>query len=730
MATLKRSTTSLLLRIPLLAGLLGAPGTLQAQWPVVVNQLPGVDVLGVAWGPGGAWLLGGSELRRLSPGEGSGDLLLRECQQLTGPATELVIGERLAALHLENGGLLVDDLQTGEQSMPLAGISTLAQGGQTLLAAGEGGLWLARLDLSISIHNQSLGAFSAPPTALCGHEGLAWLVAADTLRGFGLGDPPLPLGRLALSGVRRLAEHEDRLLACRGDEGLTVVDLADPFVPVAWPWQPDFPVLDALWWRDQLFVLAAGDSGLVLLDTADPHSPRLLGRWNTVRRAERLALHGDSLLVAEGAEGLSLHLLRAGTGSPHPELLARHASRPQVLEIQNGQLSRTSVWLLDRKQGFRVFEWPEPVGWPPSAEPPHETAGVVLPLPVDGGDWRDGLIAGCRYGAGLRFFQETESGIQLRGIHPTDPVQLLAWGPEDLIAYVTPEAFVALKQANRTPWYLLHHGWVNLQGLPLCAAWTGDRRLFVGCADGRLCQVDARDPLAPVLEQVYQLGGPVRDLSVIRSFDSWSDEGLVVVADALHRLDPRDGAWALRDSLQVDAGRFTCVAINEVFGLAGLADPPRLLEFTHSSLGLTWIDELGPILPAAPSAVGRRLSDDSLVGLGWAALENGDLLELALIDHVGIEPGARRPSGLDLRAAPNPFNPSTRLSFSLSGAVAEARLLVHDLGGREIWRRELGAQAAGTREFNVAPSGWASGLYIATLEADGQRACCKLLLAR
>lgn len=700
----------------------GLPLPALAQWPELVDTLPGVDARGVGWNAQGPWVLSDVDLRRLRLDEGPGGLLLQQRRELAPEMEEAALGDHLAAWRGADSGLRVMVLETGTVSIAQAGISTLAQGGQTILAAGASGLWQGRLDQPTPAFEQVLGAFSFAPTALCGREGLAWLVAADTLCGYGLGDPPLPLGRRHLPGVQRLAEHEDRLLACLGAGGLQVVDLADPFVPVAWPWQLGFPVLDAVWWREQVFALAAGDSGLALADFSDPGAPQLLGRWRTVLRADRLSLKGDSLLVAEGAAGVSLHVLRDEGGNARPELLARHATRPHILAIQNEHGSMSRAWMLDRDQGFRRFVWPE---WPETGSPVEE-GGVSLPLPVDGGDWRDGLIAGCRFGAGLRYYQETESGIVLRGINPGDPVKLLAWGPDDLIAYVTPQAFVAIKQANRNPWFVLHHGTINLQAEPLCAAWTDDRRLFVGCADGRLLQVDVTTPLAPVLEQALSLAGPVRSLSVMHVYDSWETPGLAVAADKLYLLERQTGSYALVDSIESDQGNFTSVAINEMWGLAGMDNPPRVCEISHGSgqMGVGGCRDV----PASPLAVGRRYSD-AAGGFCWAALDNGDLLYLEGNDEVGIgDLPSGVPGGLALAAHPNPFNPVTRLSFVLDAAVDEARLTVHDIAGRLVTQRELGPLPAGQREISLTADGWPSGLYLARLEAGDRTALAKLLL--
>ena len=708
-----------------LAWSLGMPLSALAQWPELVDTLPGVDAVDVNWNAQGLWVLGGADLRRLALDTGPGGLLLRERIESLIVANKVLLGDRLAALRADDGQVWLYDLETGSHG-DYSGVSAAAQDSVWLLMATQDHFYRCRLDSSFIFWEAFAEAFPEPPEALSLQGEQVWALAADTLRGVSLAIPPLVYGSLPFADhPLALCQSGERLVACLGEGGLRVVDISEPETPFAAPaWQPGFPVLDAIWWREQLWALAAGDSGLALADFSDPGAPDLLGRWRTVQRAQRLGLKGDSLLVAEGAAGVSLHVLRDEGGNARPELLARHATRPHILKIQNGHWSYGRAWMLDREQGFRVFAWPEQ--WP--YEGPQEEGGVALPLPVDGGDWRDGLIAGCRYGAGLRFYEETEDGIVLRGINPGDPVKLLAWGPDNLIAYVTPDAFVALKQANLSPWFLLHHGTIYLQAEPLCAAWTSDQRLFVGCADGRLFQVDATDPQAPVLEQVLTLAGPVRDVSVQHPYDGWSGDRLAVTAGKLYLLQRQAGTWVAADSLAADQGAFTCVAINELWGLAGADNPPRIFEL---ALGLDdiSIEAAGLAVTAPPLAVGRRISDAG-GGFCWAALDNGDLLYLCGNDEIGVDPGPARPGLMTLSAHPNPFNPVTRLSFTLEAPVDGARLTVHDLAGRLVSRRELGPLPAGEREITLAAEGWPSGLYLARLEAGDRTALAKLLLIR
>ena len=88
-----------------------------------------------------------------------------------------------------------------------------------------------------------------------------------------------------------------------------------------------------------------------------------------------------------------------------------------------------------------------------------------------------------------------------------------------------------------------------------------------------------------------------------------------------------------------------------------------------------------------------------------------------------------RPNALVLAAAPNPFNPLTRLSFNLT-RPGPVRLAVFDLLGREVALPAAGHFSAGFHHIAFDAGALASGLYLARLEAEGRTAVAKLMLVR
>jgi hypothetical protein len=91
-------------------------------------------------------------------------------------------------------------------------------------------------------------------------------------------------------------------------------------------------------------------------------------------------------------------------------------------------------------------------------------------------------------------------------------------------------------------------------------------------------------------------------------------------------------------------------------------------------------------------------------------------------------------ASLALAAAPNPFNPSTTLRFTLPGASA-VHLAVYDASGRRVRTLQTGVLTAGEhlvrwdgRDDRGASA--ASGTYSVRLEAAGAARTVKLILVK
>jgi hypothetical protein len=78
---------------------------------------------------------------------------------------------------------------------------------------------------------------------------------------------------------------------------------------------------------------------------------------------------------------------------------------------------------------------------------------------------------------------------------------------------------------------------------------------------------------------------------------------------------------------------------------------------------------------------------------------------------------------------PNPFNPVTNIKFDLpeSGFV---ELTIYDINGRKITKLVQQQMNAGSYSADWDASGYASGVYIYSIEAGGQKESKKMVLIK
>jgi hypothetical protein len=101
-----------------------------------------------------------------------------------------------------------------------------------------------------------------------------------------------------------------------------------------------------------------------------------------------------------------------------------------------------------------------------------------------------------------------------------------------------------------------------------------------------------------------------------------------------------------------------------------------------------------------------------------------------VVSSVADRPGTISPEAVTLgRNYPNPFNPSTRISYSLP-RESRARVTVLDRAGRTVAVLTDAWQSAGLHEIRFDASGLASGAYFYRLEAGGSSQTRKMALIR
>ena len=78
---------------------------------------------------------------------------------------------------------------------------------------------------------------------------------------------------------------------------------------------------------------------------------------------------------------------------------------------------------------------------------------------------------------------------------------------------------------------------------------------------------------------------------------------------------------------------------------------------------------------------------------------------------------------------PNPFNPTTTISFALPEA-SHVELTVYDLQGREVIELVNGVRDAGVHEATFEASDLASGIYFYRIEAGDFKTVRKMVLVK
>lgn len=87
------------------------------------------------------------------------------------------------------------------------------------------------------------------------------------------------------------------------------------------------------------------------------------------------------------------------------------------------------------------------------------------------------------------------------------------------------------------------------------------------------------------------------------------------------------------------------------------------------------------------------------------------------------------PTEFAFSAFPNPFNPTTMLSFDLPHAI-DVKIHIHDILGREVKRLDLGALTIGHHDIAIGSNDWPSGFYFASISTETFSQTTKLLLLK
>jgi hypothetical protein len=94
-----------------------------------------------------------------------------------------------------------------------------------------------------------------------------------------------------------------------------------------------------------------------------------------------------------------------------------------------------------------------------------------------------------------------------------------------------------------------------------------------------------------------------------------------------------------------------------------------------------------------------------------------------------VEPGDRPVSFELSQNFPNPFNPTTEISFSLANN-SQVNLGVFNLNGQKVATLVDGSMGAGSHSVTFDASGLSSGVYFYTLQANGATETRKMVLTK
>jgi len=92
------------------------------------------------------------------------------------------------------------------------------------------------------------------------------------------------------------------------------------------------------------------------------------------------------------------------------------------------------------------------------------------------------------------------------------------------------------------------------------------------------------------------------------------------------------------------------------------------------------------------------------------------------------DPDEIEPASINMMAYPNPFNPTTTLSWQVNGAILPDHLAIYDIRGRKIDEIQVFTGSDGRGSVSWNGNGAASGLYFFKL--SGYETCSKGLLLK
>lgn len=538
-----------------------------------------------------------------------------------------------------------------------------------------------------------------------------WLFVAGFNAGvfaFDISDPydPEPGGIYTdIQGVVRDVDYESGFLYLAEENfGLEVLNAMDPdtlFLCGDWPSSVDYVYLDAQ--GAYLYACTVYD-GLRIHDIFIPSQPNLIRVIDTEGEAWGATAHGTRLYLADGPAGLKVYDISSGSQTPE-------ISRYEILGRITGVSSVGNiVYAAARKDSLQVFELLGSfLQWRGAASTPDSARSVTV--------HNNTLLVACG-----------EAGVVVLD------VSLSPYAPQLLTVVNTPGKALRIVVSGNYAWVADKAAGVSVVDISVPASAnylttipTEDEALGIAKSGNYLYVADRDFGLRIYnvlnLYSPYYVGGLILPDEAI-DVALYGSYALVADFGAGLRIIDVSSPQAPWEVAHIDLpGHAERVIISGQYAYVALHDK-----------GIALVDVLNPqnpvleaYLESPGSAVDLALINQKII--------LADTYCLGLYEFepsVGVQPVQTEeiPEEFFLETPyPNPFNPTTLLSYHLpQGAFVS--LKIYDLSGREVAEIFRGFQQVGSYDITFNGNGLPSGIYLAHLIAGSNQAVQKVVLMK
>lgn len=510
---------------------------------------------------------------------------------------------------------------------------------------------------------------------------------------------------------------------------LRLIDVSDPAAPldVAAHDLASSPLYDVVRSAD---IAIIGGSELRFVDIADPAAPVDLGELGLYQEPRSLALAGDALYAAthnEGPNPTTHYFTVVDLSNPSfaPTLNRELDQRVKAIATA-GELA----YLAAGNDGLAVMDLSDPALPQQLALLPLPGGAEAADLAVDG----DHVYLVAR-NAGLFVVNVADPAT------PTLVANLTALGNVHQIALAGNHAYLGAAGA-----FLVTVD-ISVPSSPvrLASMFTGysiadiavvGDAVYLSRWDEGILIVDVSDPALPLVAMEFEYNGG----HLYKKYLALSGDLLLYASDSGGWSDPPVSSLSI-----VDVSDPFTPTILSVLPLPGYAHGLAVSGSTAyaQAAGLHVIDFVDPHSPcvigylpeACPAALAAGEDMLLLSDYGNGLPERLALAPLECPDMTAVPEDELAAARLDrLSSQPNPFNPSTRISFDLP-AAGQARLSIHALSGRLVKELVNARLAAGAHQAqwdgrNDQGRPQASGVYFLRLEAPGLMEREKLVLLK